>query len=144
MRLTLPQPFEDLDHTADAGVRVTGASAGDALARLVLALGALLSGGAPVAEEREVALEVAGGPDLAGAAVALLREVLYRCEVERALPAACEVLRVDAAGAAARVWLGRRGPAHDGGLDVKAVTRHAAALEQDADGGWIGQAVFDL
>lgn len=144
MRLTHPQPFEDIDHTADAGVRVRGASAPETLGRLVLALGALLSGGAPVAEERAVALEVPGGPDLAGSAVALLREVLFRCEVERALPAACEVLRVDAGGAAARVWLGPRGHAHDGGLDVKAVTRHAAVLEQDPDGAWTAQAVFDL
>jgi len=144
MRLEHPQPHEDLGHTADAGVRVRGASPEEALARLVLAMGSLLAGGAPVAAEREVALEVRGGPGLAGSALALLREVLYRCEVERALPAACEVLRVDGAGAEARVALGRRGPAHDGGLDLKAVTRHAALLEPDPSGGWLGQVVFDL
>jgi SHS2 domain-containing protein len=39
VRYALPQPFEDLGHTADVGLRVRGASAGEALARLALAPG---------------------------------------------------------------------------------------------------------
>jgi SHS2 domain-containing protein len=145
MRLAAPQPYEDLGHTADAGVLVRGATAGEALARLVLAMGSLLSGGAPVTARREVDVEVPGGPGLAGTAVALLRELLYLFVTEGVAPAACEVLRVDEGRAEARVSLGPRGPEHGDGLDLKAVTRHAARLEPDpVEGGWIGQVVFDV
>src|SRR6185369_166244 len=44
LRLALPQPFEDLGHVADVGVAVAGRTAEEALARLVLAYAALLTG----------------------------------------------------------------------------------------------------
>lgn len=144
MRLALPQPFEDLEHTADMGVRVRGATAGEAIARLALALGALLAGGGPVAPEREVRFAVQGGPDLAGTAVALLRELLFRFATERVIPCAVEVLRADEGGAEAVVALGRHDPEqHAEGLDVKAVTWHTARLEPEGDG-WVGQVVLDV
>ncbi|HSD21596.1 MAG TPA: archease [Anaeromyxobacter sp.] len=144
MRLALPQPYEDLGHTADVGVRVRGATAEEALARLVLAFAALATGGAEVAAEREERVTVAGGPELAGTAVALLRELLYRLATERLVPTACEVLRADASGAEAAIAFGRRDPElHAEGADLKAVTWHAARLEREGDG-WVGQAVFDI
>jgi SHS2 domain-containing protein len=142
--LTLPQPFEDLDHTADLGVRVRGATAGEALGRLALALGAVLSGGGPVEAGEAVPMAVAGGPGLAGTAVALLRELLFRFATAREIPAAVEVLRVDGAGAEAVVRSGRYDPAlHSEGADVKAVTWHLARLEREGDG-WVGQVVLDV
>lgn len=146
MRCSLPQPFEDLGHVADVGVRVRGASAEEALARLALALGALLTGAeagppAPVVEAR---LTVAGGPGLAGTAVALLRELHFRFAAERLVPVAVEVHRADAAGAEATVAWARWDPARHGeGADVKAVTWHAARLEREG-AGWVAQAVFDV
>jgi SHS2 domain-containing protein len=144
VRYQLPQPFEQLDHTADLGVAVEGASAEEALARLVLALGSLLAGGgpAPVRAEREIAVE--GGPDLRGTALAVLRELLYRFAAERLIPAACEVLRLDEAGARVRVAFAGWDPAlHREGTDVKAVTWHASAFEPAGDG-WRAQVVFDV
>jgi hypothetical protein len=41
MRYTLPQPYQQLDHTADVGVVVHGDSPLEALARLVLAYASL-------------------------------------------------------------------------------------------------------
>jgi SHS2 domain-containing protein len=144
MRLALPQPHEDLGHTADVGVRVRGATVEEALARLVLAFAALAAGGAGVATEREERVAVAGGPDLAGTAVALLRELLYRLATEELVPAACEILSADAAGAEATIAFGRRDPElHVEGADLKAVTWHAARLEREGDG-WVAQAVFDV
>lgn len=142
--LELPQPFEDLGHTADLGVRVRGRSAEEALARLALALGTLLSGGAPVEAAEEERLAVAGGPGLADAAVALLRELLFRFATRRAIPAAVEVLRVDPSGAEAVVRSGRYDPErHAEGEDVKAVTWHRARLERVGDE-WVGEIVFDV
>ena len=144
MRYALPQPYEDLDHTADVGVRVRGASAEEALARLVLAFASLASGGGEVIAEREERVLVEGGPGLAGSAVALLRELLFRLSTEGVVPAPCEVERVDAAGAEAVVELGRRDAArHAEGADLKAVTWHAARLDREGDD-WVGQVVFDI
>jgi SHS2 domain-containing protein len=142
--LTLPQPFEDLGHVADVGVRVRGESAEVTLGRLGLALSALLSGGGPLPGDEEERLAVEGGPGLTGTAVAFLRELLYRFATDRVIPAALEVLRVDEVAAEARVRWGRWDPEqHAEGMDVKAVTWHLALLEHE-DGEWIGQAVFDI
>ncbi|HTN52326.1 MAG TPA: archease [Anaeromyxobacter sp.] len=139
--MRLPQPFEDLGHTADLGVRVRGASAEEAAGRLALALGALLAGG-PVTPDREERIAVAGGPGLAGTAVALLRELLFRFATAGRVPAAIEVLRLDERGAEALVETGPHDPGAEG-VDVKAVTWHAARLEREG-AGWVGQAVFDV
>jgi SHS2 domain-containing protein len=144
MRWALPQPFEDLGHTADLGVRVRGATAEEALARLVLALAQVLSGGGPVEAEREERIAVAGGPGLALAAVALLRELLYRFATERLVPAACEPVRLGPDGAEAIVAFGRHDPArHAEGADVKAVTLHAARFERQGEG-WTAQVLLDV
>lgn len=144
MLLTLPQPYDDLGHVADVGVRVHGATAEEALARLALALAALLTGDGALAGVREEELRVAGGPGLAGTAVSLLRELLYRFATGRVIPAAIEVLRADESAAEARVRWGSYDPeAHAEGMDVKAVTWHRARLER-GDGGWVGQVVLDI
>jgi SHS2 domain-containing protein len=145
VRLALPQPFEDLDHTADVGVRVAGATAEETFGRLALAMGALLAGGGAVERERADRLAVTSeGGGRAGAAIALLRELLFRFATERRVPAAIEVLRRDADGAEVVVESGRWDPErHAEGLDLKAVTWHAARLEPSGSG-WIGQVVFDI
>jgi SHS2 domain-containing protein len=144
MRYTLPQAFEDLGHVADVGVRVRGRSAEEALARLALALGALLTGGDAPAPDREERLAVSGTGGPPGAAVALLRELLFRFATERLVPAAAEVHRVDEHGADATIGFARYDPIrHAEGADVKAVTWHAARLEPEGDA-WVAQAVLDI
>jgi SHS2 domain-containing protein len=144
MRLALPQPWEDLGHTADVGVRVRGASAEEALARLALAFGTLVTGGDAPPAEREERVAAASGGGLADAAVALLRELLFRFATERLVPAQVEVHRVGPGGAEATVAFARYDPErHAEGADVKAVTWHAARLEPEG-GGWVAQMVFDI
>lgn len=144
LRYSLPQTFEDLGHTADVGVRVRGATAEEAAARLALALGSLLAAGDAPPPVREERIAVEGGGSLAGAALALLRELLFRFATERLLPATVEVHRLDPAGVEATVGFAPWDPArHAEGADVKAVTWHAARLERDGDG-WVGQTVLDV
>jgi SHS2 domain-containing protein len=144
MRLAVPQPFEDMGHVADVGLRVRGASAEEALARLALAFATLVTGGEPVAPVREERLVVAGGPGLVGTAVALLRELLFRLATAGEIPAELEILSVDERGAVASVAFGRRdAERHAEGADVKAVTWHAARLEREGDG-WVAQVVLDI
>jgi len=144
VRYELPQPYLELDHTADVGVAVEGESAEEALARLVFAFGALLSGGAlaAVAREERIAAAAQGFPAVA---VGLLRELLYRFATERVLPGACEVLRLDPAGAEIRAGLAPWDPErHREGQDIKAVTWHEARFEPDGRGGWRAQLLFDV
>lgn len=145
MRYTLPQPYRDLDHTADVGVAVEGTTPEEALARLVLAFAALLSGGEPVPVTRDEVVAVSSGGSAGEAALTLLRELLFRFAVERVLPGACEVTRLDGAGAEVVVGFGRYDPERHGeGLDLKAVTRHAARFDRGTDGLWRAQVVFDV
>jgi SHS2 domain-containing protein len=144
VRLALPQPFEDLDHTADVGVRVRGASAEEAAGRLVLAMSALLAGGGAVLADAEERVAVVGGPGLSGSAIALLRELLFRFATARRIAASVEIVALTDGRAEALVATGRYDPeTHAEGLDLKAVTWHAAKLERDG-AGWMAQVVFDI
>ena len=124
-------------------MRVDGRSAEEALARLCLALSALLAGGGEVPVEREEDLEVAAGADPSQTAVAVLRELLFRFATERIIAGAVEVLRLDDRGAALRVGFGRFDPVRHEGADVKAVTYHLARFGREGDL-WRAQAVFDI
>jgi SHS2 domain-containing protein len=143
-RYTRPAPWEELDHTADAGVIVHGDSPEQALARLVLAFAELVSGGGEVREERELSLEVEAG-DRAAMAVDVLRELLYRFDAEGAIPASCEIRDFDPArGARLGVGVGPYDPAlHAEGIELKAVTLHEARFEREGEG-WTAQIVFDI
>ena len=143
MRLSLPQPWEDLGHTADVGLRVRGDSPEEALGRLALAFGTLVTGGAPAERVREEEITAAGGPGRARSAVALLRELLFRLATERVVPVEIDVRAVDERRAVALVAFGRHDPErHAEGADVKAVTWHQARLEREGDG-WVAQVILD-
>jgi SHS2 domain-containing protein len=143
-RLTLPQPYEELDHTADVGVVVRGDSAEQTLSRLVLALGALLSGGGAVTEQRELVVRVGPG-EHSEMAVDVLRELLFRFDSEHVVASSCETRWLDPErGAELRVGVGAYDEiAHAEGIELKAVTLHAARFEP-RDGGWTAQIVFDI
>jgi SHS2 domain-containing protein len=143
VRWALPQPFADLDHTADVGIAVEGATPEEALARLVLGQAALLSGGAAVPCEREGRV-VAEGPDRASVAVECLRELLFLFATRRELACWCEVEALSETGAALSVGLGSWDPELNGeGVDLKAVTWHAARFAPEG-GRWHAQVVFDI
>jgi SHS2 domain-containing protein len=145
VRLALPQPYRDLDHTADVGVAVEGASAEEALARLVLAEAQLLAGGGAVLAGREERLRATAPGGLLEPALALLRELLFRFATQRVIAGWCEVASLSDGAAEVVVGLGAWDPErHAEGLDLKAVTRHAARFERAADGLWHAQVVFDI
>jgi SHS2 domain-containing protein len=142
--LRAPQPFEELDHTADAGVRVRGQSAEEALARLVLAFSTLVTGGAPVREQGQRTVRIAPG-DAVFMAVDVLRELLFVFEREGLVPTSCAVSHFDeSSGARLCVGLGaQERDAHDSSLALKAVTLHEARFEREGQG-WVAQVVFDV
>lgn len=141
----LPQPYEELDHTADAGVCVRAESREGCLARLILGFAQMLAGGGEVASAHTSDLAVpAAEDDPVILAVDVMRAVASAFFDGHRIPCAVEVIAVDATGARLRIAYGDYDEdRHADGLDIKAVTWHAARFEPTADG-WLGQVVFDI
>ena len=140
----LPQPFEEIEHTADVGVVVTAEDAEQALARLVLAMTQIITGAGELRGEGWVSFEIEPGSH-ADMAVDLLRELLYRFDCEGWLATACEVVRLDPLQGI-EVSLERyeyHPDAHPEGVELKAVTLHEASFEPQGDG-WRAQVLFDV
>jgi SHS2 domain-containing protein len=144
VRYALPQPYEDVDHTADVGVVVRGRDEAETMARLALALSALLAGGGAVAAAHEARVQTGPG-DHATMAIDLLRELLFRFATEQEIAAEVEVVRFDPERGAELAC--RFGPfdevAHEEGGEIKAVTWHEARFEREGDG-WVAQIIFDV
>ncbi len=143
-RYALPQPYEEIDHTADAGVVVRGASREETLARLILAFSHLSTAGGALEASSRRQICVAPDDD-AAMAVDLLRELLFLFDSAQLLPASVEVLKFDAeSGAEIEVELGVFDPVqHAEGLALKAITLHEAHFAQEASE-WVAQVVFDV
>jgi len=139
-----PQPFEELEHTADAGVRVRGRDPEETLGRLVLAFAALLTRGGAVREERRIVVTTEPA-ERAFMAIDVLRELLFRFDREGLVPASCSVERLDESeGTVIRVGVGPHdADAHAEGMELKAVTLHGARFEAEA-GAWVAEVVFDV
>jgi SHS2 domain-containing protein len=144
VRFARPQPYEEIDHTGDVGVVVRGATAEEALARLVLAFTEIVTGGGSIEATGEHRIEVEPS-DRATMAIDVLRECLYELDISRMVAVACDVRRFDpATGGEVVLDVGLYDPeALTEGVELKAVTFHAARFEED-NGGWIAQIVFDI
>jgi SHS2 domain-containing protein len=145
VELELPQPFVTLSHTADTGVEVRGASAAEALARLVLAYAQLVAGDGAVERVVERELTVAGGGGFAVLAVDVVRAAHALWVLERLVPATVAVVDLDEAQARLHLGLGPySAERHGEGLDVKAITYHAACLAPEPDGSWVARVIVDI
>jgi SHS2 domain-containing protein len=146
IELEAPQPYDSIAHTADAGVEVHGASKEQTLARLVLALADVATGGEVAAGSERRAIEVAGGAELCIIAIDVLRAVHRLLALERLVPNA---VRVDSLSREEGARLALRcgpfdGARHSEGLDIKAVTYHASRFEEQSPGSFVARAVFDI
>jgi SHS2 domain-containing protein len=144
MPWAIPQPFETVEHTADTGVRVRGATREETLARLVLGHAQLLCAGAAPEATETVSLEVEVGEDAALVGVDVLREMNRLFCTRRVI--AREVTAVEWSGAGVRIEV-VVGPydadAHNEGVDIKAVTFHEARFERDGDE-FVAQVILDV
>lgn len=123
---------------------VQGATAEETLARLILAFASLLTAGAPVVADHDVVIEVAAASET-DLAIDVLRELLYRFDVDRVIPESVLVERFDVdRGALVRVGVGPWDPVrHADGTELKAVTLHAARFAPK-ERGWEARIVFDI
>lgn len=148
MKYTLPSPYEELSHTADAAIRACGSSWAEALARAALATSQLLSGEAPLEESVEFELKARAlhQPDLP---VELCRAVLERFFLDQLLLSAIEITSLELGSEGARVcargWFAKFDPErHSEGLDIKAITYSNTGFQQEEDGSFSATLVFDI
>lgn len=131
-------PWQLLDHTADVRLEVEAASWPGLLEEAAAAFGGFVGGGQTGrTEARPVTLS---GSDPVEVWVRWWRTLLRLWTVERVLPVRAEMLGSDPrvlAVPAAALDLSRC-------EDIKAVTWHAASVEQAAPGCWRGTIVLDV
>jgi len=139
----LPPGVSSLEHTADTGLEVRGASLAECLARAAAGLFSLMFAvPAPAAARRRLRVQLeAESPE--GLMVAWLEELLYRSEVggvvftEFEVQASSRRLRADVRGVPLAPEIESAGPA------VKGVTWHALRVERRRDG-WRARVILDV
>ncbi|HZD68008.1 MAG TPA: archease [Actinomycetes bacterium] len=130
---------ELLEHTADLGVRASGATLEELFEQATMALAEVLGAWRPgPGEVLPMAVEA---PDPGGLLVDWLNEVVYVQEVRGASLAAVEVERVGGGRAGGSLTLTPQPPS--GGIYVKAVTYHQLKVERRA-GGWLAEVYLDV
>jgi SHS2 domain-containing protein len=151
--------FELLEHTADVGIRASGATLEEAFEQATLGLAEVLGAHRP-GPGRPVTLEVSAA-DLGGLLVDWLNEVVWLHEVRQTAVAGVRVERV----AIGRPGAGRAGGGAGGGgggglargvveladggeppdgTFVKAVTYHRLRVEPEPGGGWVVEVYLDV
>jgi SHS2 domain-containing protein len=136
---------ETFDHTADLGLRVTGADLADVFQTAAAALfDTVVANRAQVVvrETESVALAAESLEDLL---IAWLNELIFRCETEHRLYAQFDV-RIDDAGRRLAATIGGEAidrTRHILDHEVKAATRHGLSLRRDANG-WLAEVILDI
>ena len=136
--------FEILEHTADVGIRAEAVDLPGVFEQATLGLLDIVGTWAPgraAAEEIELAIDAA---DLGALLVDWLGEVVYLGDSRDAVVTSLAVDEVTPRRAAGRLGIAPRDEAaYEGGTQVKAITYHRLAVEQNEDG-WSATVYVDV
>lgn len=143
----MSESFEEVDHTADLGLRVHAASLEGLFGQAALGLASLLTEPLAVGSSERAEVEI-HGLDLEELLVGWLNELLYRFESKRLVLTAFPELRIERVGEGYRLLAtgtgGRWDPQrHPPGAPIKAATYHGLKIVPDADGGFEITLIFD-
>lgn len=133
--------FELLEHTADVGVRATGATLECCFEQATWGLASIMGIDRP-GEGNRADLDAAAD-DVGGLLVDWLNEVIYLHEAHDAAIAGVDVHSVAAGRATGSLSLARRGAEPAEGIQVKAVTYHQLRVEHTGEG-VIAEVFFDV
>lgn len=139
----MPARVEQIDHTADVGLRVVGATPADTFAALAEGMVDFMvdRAGIEPAERRTVAVRGDGWEDLL---VRWLEEILYLYESEGFVPQSVRVVDIDPDRIQGELLGAPLDPAHhELGIQIKAVTYHGL-LAQETPEGFGAQVIFDI
>jgi len=135
----MTEPYQALEHTADTGFRVWGATIEELFANAALALVHTAMDASGV-EAKECYAIAATGVDREEMLVNWLNEVLYWLDARRVAFARFEMTEV---GKGAGWGEPRDDEKHPPRLVVKAVTFHQLKVEQ-REGGWVAEVFLDI
>lgn len=140
---TDPKPWTPIDHTADAGVKVTGTDPADLFQNGAMALYDLILDQGTVRPRRTRTVEVTGHDEVE-LWINWLRALLEIWTIDHQLVAEVRITAWAPQQVRAQVATAAYDPAcHPIGSDIKAVTFHQARVEQ-AGGQWVATAIFDV
>ncbi|MBI4798126.1 MAG: archease [Desulfarculus sp.] len=131
-----------LTHTADLGLWVEADSLPELMAAAVEALSRLMTAGPRQGEIAWLPVDLEGR-DYAELLVELLNEVVYRLDGEGLISVALEVAELSPVRLAGRLGVIPRGPGHEAGEPVKAVTYHQASVTP-LGAGWRARVIMDV
>ncbi|HYY81011.1 MAG TPA: archease [Actinomycetes bacterium] len=132
--------FELLEHTADIGIRATGASLEEVFEHATVGLAELLGAWRPGPGEPAPVAVDAGDPG--GLLVDWLNEVIWLREVRDAAVAGVQVEAAGEGRATGALLLAPPAPPVDG-TTVKAATYHRLRVERQP-GGWLAEVYLDV
>jgi SHS2 domain-containing protein len=137
---------EEFDHTADVGLRVTGADLDDLFRTAAEGLFDYIvvnRGDVRVVDRAVIELNAESPADLL---VDWLNELIFRAETRHTLYSSYDV-RVSDDGRSLRAEVGGEPIDRDRHVldhEVKAVTRHAFDLRRGEDGAWVAEFILDI
>lgn len=138
------RPYEIIEHTADIGIRATGASAEELFRHLGLGMYSLVVPPEQMkaSQTHEIRAEADGWERLA---VAWLRELLYLLDTRLFIGKEIRVTRlepnrIEASVSGEALDLARHSP----DKELKAVTYCDLSVRQEPDGSWSAQVIFDI
>ena len=137
------KPYEFFDHTADVGLRASGATLAELLTRMAQGLTELIAEDSPLhpASSRSIRLTADSAEALL---LAWLQELLFWFSTERFLPVQYELDEVSPTTLRGRVRGDTFDPSrHVQGREVKAIPRHLRKVQQ-RNGTWYGQVIVDF
>ncbi len=135
--------WETLEHTADIGIRATGASAEEALVQAAEGMFSILTEPDSVRPDREVAIELEA-PDREALLHDWLEELLFQSQTRSMLFSRFEIRRYAETRLSAVAWGEPLDPArHPLKLEIKATTYHHLSF-RPADAGWEATVIFDI
>lgn len=138
-----PPPFEILEHPADVGFRVRGATVAEVFERAALAMLSIAYDLEDAAANQQFPLAVTG-PDAEALLVNWLNEVLYWADARRIAFREFHISQIDDSHVAAIGMGESRDPKrHRAKLVVKAVTYHQLKLQQTPEG-WVAEVFLDV
>lgn len=134
--------YRFLPHTGDIRVAIEAPTLESLYADATEIVRQLLVDG-PV-EERDHWQLAVNGLDAAEILLGFLRELLYRFDTDRIVPARVQIDTADATHLEGILYGERFDPTkHEAQPEVKAVTRHGLVVERHGDG-WRAEVVFDV
>jgi len=133
-------PWEEIEHTADVGLRVRGATLAELFANAARGMLDLAVGDEMTVQGQECVAIQLQAPDIETLLVDWLTELLYLMEDGSFIPSGVEVVEVEANALRAEVTGGAGADLHK---HIKAVTYHDLSIEKTA-GGYQATVVFDV